>query len=583
MSKFIHLYLSLFFLGYGTLLLAQEQTQEVRETVTVVKSYNPEIEPSKKEPLLPKKTRFDKKEAANFTYIIPTYPVFDAHIPKFAAPYLQWVNPVSSGFSNHLKLVAGNNATLKLDLNHNHYVNSNLNYGIKASYDHLSGMIDGYSYKPFNEELSLGSVLNFNTNNAVSTLYLSYQNQSFNFYGAPIMYGIAPEEKSMTQKYKRLIADVDYQFYSGVIDDLQLNFHSISDVTDSNELNFEGAALSTVNLPSSQIRLLTTLDYLKGGFNNASLTQATNVLPSPYTYLTLEVKPQLAYSKEKLGLLIGLDFNYLNQHVDLKESNLNIYPAIDATYDLSKEVTLTGSLKGNTSLNSFSNMTLINPFLSPTLELKPSFKLYDFGVGLEANSGKLLNLKLNAAYSRVKDKPLMMLNYQNYFRTDSGPYLNSNLKSFQLVYDQLDQLSVTGALMIRTTDDVTLNTGIQYNKNKTLKEEEAWNMPNLTAFGVLNAKLSESWMLNTQLDYTGSRKDNYVSVVENILPGAYPNVSYDLEAFVTMDASLYYQYNDSWSFELKAKNITNNQYQLWYEYPNLGATLSIGAQYHFDY
>ncbi len=70
-------------------LTAQEIKEEVRETITVVKSYNPEIEPTKKQALIPKKPNFEKKSSANLSYKIATFPVLDVHIPKFEAPYLQ--------------------------------------------------------------------------------------------------------------------------------------------------------------------------------------------------------------------------------------------------------------------------------------------------------------------------------------------------------------------------------------------------------------------------------------------------------------------------------------------------------------
>jgi outer membrane cobalamin receptor len=89
-------------------------------------------------------------------------------------------------------------------------------------------------------------------------------------------------------------------------------------------------------------------------------------------------------------------------------------------------------------------------------------------------------------------------------------------------------------------------------------------------------------MLSSQLNFIGARKDREITVVQFIMPGEYPGVTYDLEAFVNLNASLHYQYSENWSFELKAENLTNNQYQMWYNYPDLGATITLGAQYRFD-
>lgn len=575
-------YTVVFLLLFSSPLVAQERESEVRETVTVVKSYNPEIEPSKKKALVPKKPKFNKNSIGKLSYKIPTFPVLETHIPKFAAPYLHWVTPVESDYSTILNLSAGNYANLNVDLNHHQYVSSFFNYGFKASYNHLKGDLNNYVFSPFNENIYLGSVFDFSTAKGQGNVNLSYETQSFNYYGLELMLGLDPVDKSVEQTYKRATVDTEYKFYNGVIDHISIDLNTISDITDSNELNFVFGALSKFELANNQVRLASRLDYIDGGFQNASLSEKVNIVPDPYKFMELEFKPQLEYTKDKLAVLVGVDINYLSQKNSTDESEINIYPAIDAKYTLSREVDLKGSLNGNTQLNSFGELTQLNPYLSPTIDIKPSFTLFDLDFGIEANSGKFLSFKLDASYSRVKNKPLMMLNYQNYFRDDSGPYLNNNLKSFQIVYDQIDQASIGGALTIRPVDHISINSGIRFNKYKTLNEKEAWNLPNLTAFGSINAKLSDRWMFHSQLHYIGARKDRNVSVVEFIMPGEYPEVMYDLDAFVNLDVSLNYQYSDNWSFELKAENLTNNQYQLWYDYSDLGAKISIGAQYRFD-
>lgn len=562
-------------------LMAQESNDQVRETVTVVKSYNPEIEPSKKQPLSPEKPNFKKNTEGSITYKITTFPVLKTYIPKFAAPYLHWVSPLEDEFSTLIHLAAGNNSKVNFDLSHNQYVSSNFNYGIRASYNRIAGTLSNNVFSPFNENIFLGSSMGFSSSKGDGKINLHYSDQFFNYYGLEQMIGLSPSSTAVDQRYKRVGVTADYNFNRGVVQKLKFNLKNISDITSSSELGVNFIVDSSFDLSDRRLMLQSSLDYLSGGFENASLTQKANLKPDPYDFMELELKPQLQHSNGKLDLLVGVDVNYLSQ-TSADEVGVNLYPAIDATYSLSKDVMLVGGLNGNTQLNSFESYTQLNPYLSPTLEIKPSYTQFDFDFGLQANSGKFLNLELNASLSRVKDKALMMLNYQNYFRSEQAPYLNTNLKTFHVVYDRVDQMSINGSFVIRPSDNISVKSGISYSKFKTLNEAEAWNMPNLKAYGTLNAKLSESWMLSANLNYIGTRKDRYVTVVEFIMPGEYPEVIYDLEAFMNMSASLYYQYSDNWSFELKAENITNNQYQMWYMYPDLGAKISLGVQYRFD-
>ena len=580
MIKTYHNIIVIFTIFLAVPLTAQETKEEVRETITVVKSYNPEIEPTKKQALIPKKPNFEKKSSANLSYKITTFPVLDVHIPKFEAPYLQWISPMEDIYSSIIRLSAGNNSSLNFDLSHHQYISSKFNYSLQASYDYLKGSLTDYVYGPLNNNMFLGSTMGFSSKKGDGSLRLKYENQQFNYYGRPILLGLDLMNKSVKQRYSRAGVDFEYNFNTGVIEDIHMNLNTISDLTKSNELSFKVATTSEFKLAERLLRIEGFIDYINGGFENAPLSEMENSKPDPYQFVEVEMMPQLEFKKDQLNLMVGVDVNYLSQKNS--DVSINVYPAIDAIYNLSKEVLLKGSLSGNTKLNSFSSLTLQNPYLSPTLEMRPSFALFDLDLGLQANSGKFLSLDLNTSVSRVKNQPLMMLNYQNYFRNDSGPYLNENLNSFHIVYDQVDEVNISGTLLIRPADQLSLKTGISYSKYRTLNEEEAWNLPNIKAFGAINAKLADRWMLSSQLNYIGARKDREITVVQFIMPGEYPSVTRDLEAFVNLDASLHYQYSDQWSFELKAKNLTNNQYQMWYNYPDLGATITLGAQYRFD-
>lgn len=562
-------------------LTAQETKEEVRETITVVKSYNPEIEPTKKQALVPKKPNFEKKSSANLSYQIATFPVLDVYMPKFEAPYLQWISPMEDIYSSIVRLSAGNNSSLNFDLSHHQYLSSKFTYSLKASYDYLKGSLTDYVYSPLNNNMFVGVAMGFANKNGDGILSLNYKSEEFNYYGKQIWEGSTTSDKSSNQRYNRAGVDFDYNFNKGVLEAIKLNLNTITDITKSNELNLGVATASEFKFAERLLKVEGFLDYVSGGFENAPLSEMENTRPDSYQFVEVELMPQLEFNKDKLNLMVGVDINYLSQ----KNSDVrfNVYPAIDALYDLSNEVVVKGSLKGNTLLNSFSNLTLQNPYLSPTLEIKPSFALFDLDFGLQANSGKFLSLDLNASISRVKDQPLMMLNYQNYFRNDSGPYLNGDLNSFHIVYDQVDEATISGSLLIRPADQLSLKTGISYSKYRTLNEEEAWNLPNLRAYGSINAKLADRWILSSQLNYVGARKDREITVVQFIMPGEYPGITRDLDAFVNLDASLHYQYSDQWSFELKARNLTNDQYQMWYNYPDLGATITVGAQYRFDF
>lgn len=561
--------------------IAQETKEEVRETVTVVKSYNPEIEPSKKQALIPKKTNFEKKTTANLKYRIGTFPVLDSHIPKFEAPYLHWISPMEDVYSSLFKLTAGTNSSLNVNLSHHEYVSSRFNVGFRASYDTTKGGIEGYVYSPLNKNRYVGSTMGFSTKKGDGSLNASYQKQEFNYYGKQIWIGSPTSTKSTNQYYNRAAIDFKYHFNSGAIKNLSLNFNTISDLTKSDELDFKFESETEFKLADRLFRIDAFVDYLSGGFENAALSLMDNSKPDPYKYTQLGLQPQLDFSKDKLELFVGIDLNYLSQNSS-EEVGVSIYPLIDAQYQLSNEVILKGGLNGYTQLNSFSNLTKQNPYLSPTLEMKPSYTLIDIDFGLEANSGKFLSLDLNTSASRVKNHPLIKLNHQNYFRNDEGPYLSETLNSFEVVYDQIDEVNISGSLLVRPAEYLSLKTGISYSKYRTLNEEVAWNLPNLKAYGSINAKLAKGWMLSSQLNFIGARKDREITVVQFIMPGEYPGVTYDLEAFVNLNASLHYQYSENWSFELKAENLTNNQYQMWYNYPDLGATITLGAQYRFD-
>ena len=132
------------------------------------------------------------------------------------------------------------------------------------------------------------------------------------------------------------------------------------------------------------IKMNLIVDYLGGSFKK----EYSNSSPMQYGCTNLGIAPSFELHEQGWIVNIGASLFY---KLDTKNKNNQflIYPKINALYHVVDDLMLFyAGAEGNLKQNTYSDFVNENPFLSPTLNILPTDKQYDFFAGLK---GKIVN------------------------------------------------------------------------------------------------------------------------------------------------------------------------------------------------
>lgn len=579
--------LSLVLFGFSVgVSLGQDSNKDAigTESVTVVKSFTAELEEAKKKLLIPEPFQGYKTNEA-LLYRIKGFPEAEALVPKFGAPPLIVALENDKSLPGYASLVLGNYQSAKVDLNLSDALSRNGMYGISGHYDTYKGTLNDSSLDPYSHTASVEGNYQYQTSKILWNSGISIQRQALNFYGvfedSDLATPVGESSNENEQQYRKTEAFSSVSLTSGWLHEAGFTFKSFEDITSTQEQQFTASAQFLIPISGEDVPLKTELVQLKGAFNNASLLSMSNEIPAPYAFSQWVVTPHYQIQNKQWGMDLGLKVISTSGDT-MEQSRLNIFPAFYAQYKLSNDVQLKGGLEGDYKLNSFENFAAINPFVSPTLNLEPSYTKYRFFAGLEATSGASFSLFLRAVLSQEENSPLFTLNPLNYFRSDDAPYLRNGVASYRVVYDLINSASVQAGIHIYPNKSTDFNLGVSFNSYETTMEEAAWNLPKINAYANFSTEFLSDWWVNAQVNYIGSRQDVQVQVVQFIVAGEYPRSIVELPAYGIIQAELGYRYTENWSFNLGINNV-GTPYTGWSHYPELGTQVLLGAQYHFDF
>ena len=231
--------------------------------------------------------------------------------------------------------------------------------------------------------------------------------------------------------------------------------------------------------------------------------------------------------------------------------------------------------EGGLSQNSYANFVGQNKFLSPTLFIEPTDKQYNVYAGLRGKLASTLSYNLKASYTSAKNQALFKAN--PYLSAPSQNYSYGN--SFDVVYDNIKNLSLFGELKADVNKNISLGLNAEVNDYKTTFQEEAWNLPTIKASFTTDFNVGKKWYAGTQLFYVGERKD----IFTNYQLFTFPDSVQTLKAYFDINAHVGYKYNQRLTAFLKGNNLANQSYNRWLNYPVQGAQVIIGASYKFDF
>lgn len=565
-------------------LQAQEKDSIGTQTVTVVKAYTPTVSDAFKirsSPQLNDSIVLNKK---NIEYGIHSVPVASTFTPaKGKAAGLEKTPPPAL-FNSYLSAGLGNYNNAMLDF----YTSKSFNRGqdlLDVGLNHISsrGDIDGTI--PDNDfyNTQLTAAYAKKQRDYDWGVDIGLQHQIYNWYGiledndfsASDLEDLDTQQTYYTAEAGAQVNMEDYLFKKG-----EVRYQRFWDAVDSGENRAYLKALFELPVTEESLTIGAKVDYVGGSFKNASLDEFDNSLGIDYSHVQFGVTPSLQILRDDLTLNLGANLVY-GMDVENSEGNFYIYPEVNASYRLVEDKVIAyGGLEGELEQNTYRDFVDRNPFVSPTLAIRPTDRQYNGYVGLKGRLLPNLGYNVRGSYTAENYKPLFKLNPENLFRDDEKSYMYGN--SFQLFYDDVKTMAFFGQLSLDVSHDFTMTLSAEVFDYETETNNPAWNLPTLKGSLFLDYQIDEHWYMGANLFYTDTREDHHSQAVQNVQPFDFPFEIVELDSYFDANVHGGYRFNNQLSIFVKAANLANTNYQKWYNYPVQGFQIMAGVTYKFD-
>ena len=474
-------------------------------------------------------------------------------------------------FQNYASLGYGNYGTILGNLYLNHRLGRGERIGGYIEHHSSQGGIDGLQFEDgfSNSSAQINYVKSLKA--FVWNTDAAFQRQAVNWYGLPFETTLALDPK---QVYSTIELGSDVQFTKGVLRSGDIHLRRFSDAYDSQEYHLTGETNFQFDVLDSPINSSIKVDYLKGSFaENYNGLDTQN-----YGNIQFSVAPSYQYVQDDLTVLVGFKAYYLMDS-EQNKNDFYIYPNVEASYAVVNSIVVAyAGIKGDLYQNTYYDFAQINPFVSPTLDIRPSSTPYKVFVGTKGKLSQSIGYDVKGSFAREQNKALFRTHsIQNF----SAPNNYNQGNSFGVVYDDVDVINISGALEIDMGQKLNVRLKGDLYKYTSDAEPTAWNLPEFEASLFLDYQLSDKLSMAANLFYWGSRQDTTNFEGLFIPEPITPNVT--LDAFLDANFQVSYEITNQFGAFVKVNNIANNSYNRWNHYPVQGFQILGGVSYKFDF
>jgi outer membrane receptor protein involved in Fe transport len=334
----------------------------------------------------------------------------------------------------------------------------------------------------------------------------------------------------------------------------------------------------TVDVMDEAVKTKVVIDYLDGIFKKNYWE--TNTEDIKYGFINLGIVPSFVMKRDDWTIDIGAGLFY-SMGKENKSNKFYVYPSITALYKVVGDLMIfyTGAV-GNLEQNNYKNFVDINPYVSPTLTIRPTNELYNVHAGLKGKLASTVSYDVKASYSYDEDKALFKSNDYSEKNTNAN-YAFGN--SFQVIYDDMKIMRLYGGIKADLLKGVTAEADATFSSYSNKFQEEAWNLPEIELNAKFDFTITGRWSAGINLFYVGERKDiqENTDIVFITDPGSIKSIT--LDGYLDLNANLRFKYSERFTAFLKANNILNTSYDRWLNYPVQGFQVLMGVNYKFDF
>ncbi|NJW51773.1 TonB-dependent receptor [Salinimicrobium oceani] len=543
------------------------------ETVEVVKPYTPTVSDAAKIKETPKITDSLNLAKRPVVYSIFSVPVASTFSPaKGRATTVERQRPPKL-YDNYITLGFGTYTSALAEFYSNIEVTRTDNFGIFLNHNSAQGGIDDVVYDDHYYDTELN--LNYSSRNRdlIWNLDFGAEHQQYNWYGVPNFIGIQLPEIDPQHNYYSVFTGGEVNWDKSFFDRAEARYRYFGD--DHGSAEHRVKIKPTLELPIGGELFHTNLifDYVKGDFDRGFYSDD----PISYSSMNAGLQSSLLVLRDDLTLNLGAAIFY-NYDSDNGDGGIYVYPQVKASYRMAGDYFIGyAGLEGELRQNSYYDFVQRNPFVSPTLEVRPTDRQYDAYVGAKGKLSNSIGYNIRANYVAEDAKPLFRSN--PYYGGEDYSYENS----FEVVYDRVNTVSVFGELNVDVRRNLNLRLNASFFVYDTDEQQEAWNLPDFEANAMLDWQITSKWSAGADLFLVGERKDANMFVDRTGGESVRFASVADLDSYLDLNARLGYRFNDRLSIFARGNNLLGNNYEKWKNYPVLGLQVMAGATYKFDF
>ena len=587
-NTFYNLGLVAFAMLFVQVVTAQEEESTIgTEVVNVVKAYTPTISDAfkvKATPVINDSITTAKKKV---TYSIFSVPVASTFTPAKGKAAVVKKTKKEKLYDNYATVGFGSYTSVLAELYSNFQISRTEDFGVFLNHNSSQGGIDGTVVDDYFYDSRLNLSYGARERDMTWRADLDAKHQVYNWYGIP------EELKAINGVGNTPLFnedfDVSHSFLTAGLNgsvSLQDSFFKKANATlryfgdneDSSELRALIAPTFEFPVAGELITTKVTADYVSGSFANAFDAVGTEI---NYSFLNAGINPSLVILRDDLEVTLGVEA-MVSLDTEASETDFFVYPKITASYRVAGDYFIAyAGLEGGLIQNNYHDFAQENPFISPTLIIKPTDRQYDGYLGMKGKLSEALSYNIRASYTSESDKALFTHNPYSQSGNGFGGSGYTNGNSFSIAYDDINTVGVFAELNFDVNANFKMKINGQYNTYNTDNEQEAWNLPDLQASVFADYQITEKWFAGLNLFFTGERSDLVSSNDPADLLTL--NTVQTLDSYFDANAHVGYRFNNRLSAFARVNNILDSNYEKWLNYEVQGLQGMVGATYKFDF
>lgn len=252
--------------------------------------------------------------------------------------------------------------------------------------------------------------------------------------------------------------------------------------------------------------------------------------------------------KAKVGLNLTVNAHNVTQ--------AHIYPLAELKYSMFNDIFIPYvGLRGGMQQNTFKNLSAINEFILPNVNMLNENKAIDFYGGIKGTLSKQISFNAGISFANVKNRAL--------FVTDTTFSLGNK---FNVIFDTMNVTTIDGSISYQLKEKIKIDAIGRFYSYNLLNNSYAWNLPNLEVVLRGSYNLFDKFLFNLDVNVEQGRRALVYA------PG--PDVTLEngqyvqkLNFITDVNLGVEYRYNQRISAFLQFNNIASQRYARWYNTP----------------